>query len=164
MDRQPGPLSTTPYLGSGFGSSLRNFLPGWQAVRLRDDFRAGLEDWVGPSGAGLDWSREGGLIRPGKLRRWEPSLKFADYQLEFEGRIERKAMGWTFRSGSLENYYATKIGVSGAGASARAEVVRYVALGGKEFDRTQLPLPMCGDLTSSPQSTDGSSTVGAIPV
>ena len=126
---------------TGFGSSLRNVLPGWQPVRLRDDFRAGLKDWVGSAGAGLDWSREGNLVRPGKLRLWGPSLKLADYQLEFEGRIERKAMGWTFRSGSLQDYYATKISVSGPGASARAEIVRYVVLGGKQFDRIQLPLP-----------------------
>jgi hypothetical protein len=126
---------------TGFGSSLRNVLPGWQPVRLSEDFRAGLKDWVGSAGAGLDWSREGNLVRPGKLRLLGPSLRLTDYQFEFEGQIERRAMGWTFRSGNLENYYATKIRVSGPRASARAEIVRYVVLGGKEFDRIQMPLP-----------------------
>lgn len=126
---------------TGIGSSLRDLLPGWQAVRLRDDFHAGLREWVGSSGSALDWSREGSLVRPGKLRLWGPSLKLADYQLEFEGQIERKAMGWTFRSGNLENYYATKISLTGSGASPRAEIVRYVVLNGKVYDRIQLPLP-----------------------
>jgi hypothetical protein len=127
---------------TGFGSSLRSTLPGWQAVRLRDDFRAGLGDWVGSAGSALDWSREGSLIRPGKLRLWGPSLKLADYQVEFEGQIERRAMGWTFRSNDLENYYATKLSLTGSGPSPRAEIVRYVVLDGKVYDRIELPLPL----------------------
>jgi len=124
---------------SGVASSLRSTLPGWQVVRLRDDFDSGLRDWVGSVGSSLGWTREGGAVRPGKLRLWAPSLKLADYQLEFEGQIEQKAMSWTFRSGDLENYYATKISV--ARPAPRAAIVRYVVLDGKEYDRIELPLP-----------------------
>ncbi len=127
---------------SAAGSPLRSILPGWQDVRLRDDFNSGLRDWKGSAGASQDWAREGSTVRPGKLRLWEPSLKLTDYQLEFEGQIERKALGWTFRSGNLENYYATKINVPRSRPAQRAEIVRYVVLDGKEFDRVQLPLPL----------------------
>ena len=89
----------------------------------------------------LDWTREGSAIRPGRLRLWAPSLKLADYQFEFEGQIEQKAMSWTFRSGDLGNYYATKISVASAAPAPRAAIVRYVVLGGKECDRIELPLP-----------------------
>jgi hypothetical protein len=126
---------------TGVGSSLRSVLPGWQAVRLRDDFRAGLRDWGGAAGSALDWTREDGVVRPGRLRLWTPSLKLTDYHLEFEGEIERKSMGWTFRSGNVGNYYASKINVSRPGPAPRLEIVRYVVLDGKEFDRIQLPLP-----------------------
>jgi hypothetical protein len=126
---------------TALGRTLRNALPGYRAVRLRDDFHAGLKDWIGSAEAALDWSREGSLVRPGKLRLWGPSLKLADYQLEFEGEIERKAMGWTFRSGNLENYYATKISLTRPGPLPRADIIRYVVLDGKEYDRVQLPLP-----------------------
>ncbi len=126
---------------SGFGSSLRNVLPGWQDVRLRDDFRTGLREWVSAVGTPMDWSRGDGAIRPGRLRLWRPSLNLADYQLEFEGGIERKAMGWTFRSGNVNNYYASKLAVSGSGAAQRMEIIRYVVLDGKTYDRIQLPLP-----------------------
>jgi hypothetical protein len=108
-------------------------------VRLRDDFDSGLRDWVGSAGSSMGWTREGGAVRPGKLRLWAPSLKLADYQLEFEGQIEQKAMSWTFRSGNLENYYATKISVTRP--APRAAIVRYVVLDGKEHDRIELPLP-----------------------
>lgn len=126
--------------GSGVGSSLRSALPGWQIVRLRDDFNSGLQDWVG-AGSAVDWSREGSAIRPGRLRLWAPSLKLADYQFEFEGQIEQKAMSWTFRSGDLGNYYATKISMASPAPAPRAAIVRYVVLGGKESDRIELPLP-----------------------
>jgi len=126
---------------SGVGSSLRRTLPGWQVVQLRDDFDSGLRDWVGSAGSALAWTRQGGAVRPGKLRLWAPSLKLADYQLEFEGRIEQKAMSWTFRSGDLENYYATKISVAHPAPAPRAAIIRYVVLDGKECDRIELPLP-----------------------
>jgi hypothetical protein len=126
---------------SGVGGSLRSTLPGWQVVRLRDDFDSGLRDWVGSTGSALDWTRAGGAVRPGKLRLWAPSLKLDDYQLEFEGQIEQKAMSWTFRSGNLENYYATKISVAHPAPVPRVAIVRYVVLDGKECERIELPLP-----------------------
>jgi hypothetical protein len=125
---------------SGIGSSLRSTLPGWQIVRLREDFDSGLRDWVG-AGSALDWTREGSAIRPGRLRLWAPSLKLADYQFEFEGQIEQKAMSWTFRSGDLGNYYATKLSMASPAPAPRAAIVRYVVLNGKERDRIELPLP-----------------------
>jgi hypothetical protein len=126
---------------SGVASSLRSTLPGWQMVRLRDNFDSSLRDWVGPAGSAPDWTRVGGAVRPGKLRLWAPSLKLADYQLEFEGQIEQQAISWTFRSGDLDNYYATKIRVAHPVAAPRAAIIRYVVLNGKEYDRIELPLP-----------------------
>ena len=76
--------------------SLRKAIPIRPSVRLRDDFSHGLKEWVG--GVDVDWARSAGMLRPGKLRLWKPSMKLSDYELEFEGAIERKAMGWTYRS------------------------------------------------------------------
>ncbi|MBI4876918.1 MAG: hypothetical protein HY822_19955 [Acidobacteria bacterium] len=127
---------------SGLARSLRGILPNWTAVRLRENFSAGLGDWTGSPGAGPDWTRQNGLVRPGRLRLWTPSLRLTDYQFEFRGQIEQKAIGWTFRSADLENYYAAKISVTRSGSARRAEIVRYVVLNGRQYDRVQLPLPL----------------------
>ncbi len=145
MAPKDGPMATAvinyTLPQTGFGSSLRSVLPGWQAVRLREDFTAGLRNWSGAAGSPMDWTRENGVIRPGRLRLWTPSLSLTDYQFEFEGGIDQKAMGWTFRSGSVRNYYASKLAVMGRGTEQRLEIVRYIVLDGKAYDRVQLPLP-----------------------
>jgi hypothetical protein len=118
------------------GSSvIRSVLPGWQAVRLREEFSGGLADWAGAAGTAMDWSRGSGKTRPGKLRLWTPSLNLADYQLEFEGAIEKKALGWTFRSGDLNNYYGSKLAVTRSGQATRLEIVRFVMMDGRQHDR-----------------------------
>ncbi len=127
---------------SGVKNSLRSLLPGWDAVHLRDDFQADLRDWIGSAGAMTDWNREADVVRPGKLRIWGPSLRLTDYNFEFEGQVERKSMSWAFRSNNLNNYYATKLSLGKAGSARRAELIHYVVIDGKEYDRVQFPLPL----------------------
>lgn len=115
---------------------------GTPPVELRQDFvTSSLRNWM-PSGSGPGWSFDNGLVRPGGLRIWKDSRDLSDYRFQFEGRIENTSINWAVRAGDHRNYYATKLMVSGRGASRSTELVRFSVIGGKETRRLRLPLPI----------------------
>jgi hypothetical protein len=119
--------------------SFTGFLRSQGAVKYTEDFAGNLADWTGPLKD--DWVRENGFVRPGKLRIWNPTQKMSDYQFEFAGQIEKKALGWAFRAADAKNYYGTKIVIAKPGPLPRAELVRYAVIDGATTLRTKLPLP-----------------------
>ncbi len=122
---------------------LKQLLPGAPTVDYTEDFRTGLEDWMGTVGnASTGWVRHAGKVELGRLRLWKPTLSMSNYQMVFQGEIETKAIGWAFRAADLENYYATKIAVPGPGGPPRPEIIRYVVVDGEKVDLVELPLPI----------------------
>ena len=118
---------------------------GLQTHRLRDNFSSGLKDWWGGPGSSAalsGWIMQPGVVRPGRLRLWSRSMEMVDYQFEFEGEIERKAMGWAFRAKDQGSYYATKIAAAKSGAAADARIVRMIMQKGVAVQRVQLPSPI----------------------
>ena len=116
-------------------------IPGMKPqVRLREDFSGGLRRWQG-SGTS-DWSFSNTGVKLGAMRIWEDSKNLTDYRLEFEGRIEKKSLGWAFRANDLHNYYASKINLSRTPGSRTAEIVRFSVLRGHDSKRIALPLPI----------------------
>ncbi len=105
-------------------------------MRLREDFTAGAE-LVGCGGSPMDgharmaYRREAAVV--------DSSLSLTDYQFELKAGIDQKAMGWTFRSGSVRNYYASKLG-SWAAVRSTAGDRRYIVLEAG-LRRVQLPCP-----------------------
>ena len=139
-------LSYMPPTDALRGKLIRT-LPGKPSTTLRDDFRLGLRNWtaMGESAASAvsdGWSYSAGVMRLGHMRLWKPTLEMGDYQFEFEGQVEKKAMGWVFRASNSGNYYGTKITASNPGQQQRAEVVRYVMQNGHELRRLRLPIPI----------------------
>jgi len=133
------PVSTS----SGLSSALRSAIRGRATVKFEDNFRAGLGAWTGNDKVrSKDWSFDQAGLKPGKLRLWTPSIKMADYQMEFLGQIERKSMGWAYRAADVQNYYATKITIMKPGPLPSADLVRFAVVNGKEDSRVHLPLPM----------------------
>jgi len=118
--------------------TIRSWLPDSPKINLRQDFNVGLGEWLGGT-ATPDLTP--GSLRTENLRLWRPSLRLADYQMEFQAAIERKALGWAFRATDLHNYYGTKITVSGKEGS-RAEIERFVMVAGHETERVRLPIPV----------------------
>jgi hypothetical protein len=115
---------------------------GTPPVELRQEFvTSSLRNWL-PAGSGPGWSFDNGLVRPGALRIWKDSRDLSDYRFQFEGRIESTSINWAVRAGDHRNYYATKLMVSGRGASRATELVRFSVVGGKETRRLRLPLPI----------------------
>jgi len=133
-------------------SGLRDLMPARPPIHLKEDFKGSVDNWLGaplsaamarsPNLRDLGWNFDNGMVRPGRLRIWQPSVDLADYKMEFEGTIEKRAMSWTYRSVNLDNYYASKIVVRKPGPIPTLEIVRYAMLDGKEDGRARFPLPM----------------------
>jgi hypothetical protein len=132
-------IPSADHLQGVFGKAIL----GLQTHRVREDFRSGIKDWwggPGSSGTLSGWTTQVGAVRPGRLRLWSRSMAMVDYQLEFEGEIEQKAMGWAFRAQDHGNYYATKIAAARPASDAR--IVRMVMQNGVVVNKVQLPSPV----------------------
>ena len=156
----PGPsvrqgISWEPLVKQGFferaGSAVSEVVRSRAPITLHHDFSSGLSDWttVAMQGGGkVDDPRDWGpgsrpqLIAPGSLRLWARSVTLQNYQMEFQGQIDKRSLSWAFRASDSANYYATKVMITRPGPLPNASLVRYVMLGGREFDRVQLPLPV----------------------
>jgi hypothetical protein len=130
------------------GAFVRNRAP----VTLHHDFRSGMDEWVTVALSGAskvddphDWKTPGArpsIVAPGSLRLWSRSTLLRNYQMEFEGQIERRSLSWAFRATNPANYYASKIEITRPGPQPNADLIHYVMLNGREQDRVQLPLPV----------------------
>jgi len=131
--------------GDALGSLVRSSAP----VTLRHDFKTGLGDWVTSNirpvretTRGITSSVAPDIVTPGSLRLWKRSTTLANYELEFQGQIEKRSLSWAFRASDEKNYYATKLVMTKPGPSPNAGLVRYAVMNGRELDRIQLPLPL----------------------
>ena len=129
------------------GSFVRDRAP----VTLHHDFHTGLNEWVTVALSTTshvddphDWKTPASpsVVEPGSLRLWSRSTPLHNYQMEFQGQIERKSLSWAFRASNPANYYAAKIQITRPGPQPNADLVHYVMLNGHESDRIQLPLPL----------------------
>jgi hypothetical protein len=140
--QQPMPPQSYLPPSGALGDRIFRALPGKPSVSMREDFQRGLRNWMALDGSSRDgWTYGGGWMKPGSLRLWKPTLQLSDYQFEFEGQIEKKAMNWAFRATDQGNFYGAKLAVGGS-ASQRAELVRTIRVAGHEHRRTRLPIPL----------------------
>ena len=113
------------------------------AVLYADDFRSGLDAWESRSNLTRSWSYDvAGFVRPGPLAIFKPTVDLTDYNFEFLGEIDQKALGWAFRAEDLNNYYAMKFVVVKPGPLPLVHMVRYAVINGKEGPHIDKPLPM----------------------
>jgi len=132
---------------NSIGEMVRDSAP----VTLHHDFRGGLSDWTTAAlkaGSQVDdphdWKIPAAatLVAPGSLRIWTRSTSLQNYQMEFQGQIEKRSLSWAFRASNAANYYAAKIVITKPGSLPNAGLIHYAMLNGHEFDRVQLPLPL----------------------
>jgi hypothetical protein len=65
---------------------------------------------VGEQGWSTEWASDAaGSRRARQLTIYRPSAGMTDYQFQFVGQIESKALGWIFRQMDTKNYYGMKI-------------------------------------------------------
>ena len=132
---------------SSIGELVRESAP----VTLHHDFSLGLTDWTTAALKTTsnvddphDWKIPTAptLVAPGSLRIWNRSTTMQNYQMEFQGEIEKRSLSWAFRATNAANYYAAKIVITKPGPLPNAGLIHYAMLNGHEFDRVQLPLPV----------------------
>jgi hypothetical protein len=133
------------------GNSLSELIRSSAPVTLHHDFRSGLAEWTTAAlqvGSKVDdphdWKipNAPSVVPPGSLRLWNRSVALQNYQMEFEGQIEKRSLSWAFRASNAANYYAAKIVITKPGPLPNAGLIRYAMLNGRETDRVQLPLPV----------------------
>ena len=108
------------------------------AVALSEDFRSGLEDWQMQGDQSAAWSFDSnGFVRPGELALYRPSLRLSDYDLQFLGLIDKKALSFVARAQDFRNYYVIKLVVLKPGPLPTIGVTRYAVIDGKAQHRVR---------------------------
>jgi hypothetical protein len=106
------------------------------AIALDEDFRAGLDDWTSRGGT-TEWTFDAtGFVRPGPLALYRPSVDLTDYQFQFLGMIDKKALSWVVRAADFDDYYVVKLVVLKPGPVPTIGVTRYAVIHGVAQDRS----------------------------
>jgi len=113
------------------------------AVKMADDFRAGLGAWQGAPGWAQSWTyTDASFVSPGALALYKPSLEMRDYVFAFLGQIDRRSLNWVVRARDGNNYVAMRIVLTKGGPVPAASLIRYAVINGKMERQTTLPLPV----------------------
>jgi hypothetical protein len=122
-------------LGDGIRAqfvNVRNSVAQRAAVALNEDFRSGLDEWQTRGDLSTGWSfDENGFVKPGTLALYRPSLGLRDYDFEFLGLIDKKALSWVVRAKDFDNYYVVKLVVTKAGPIPTMGITRYAVIDGQ---------------------------------
>jgi hypothetical protein len=122
---------------------VRQTLENRAAIALDEDFRSGLDNWVSPGGSTTEWTfDQSGFVQPGPLALYRPSVMLADYQLQFMGLVDKKAMSWVVRAADFENFYVVKLEIVKPGAIPTMGLTRYAVINGKAQDRHDVNIPL----------------------
>jgi len=125
---------------SHFGG-LRQTLAERAGVELNEDFRSGMEDWKTETDPATAFSfDQTGFVRPSGMALYQPSLGLKDYDLQFLGMIDQKALSWVVRARDFRNYYAVKLVVVKPGPMPVLNLVRYPVINGRVGRRIERPV------------------------
>ena len=117
-------------------------------LNLFEDFRHGLDSWDGLQPIGRTWSYDpSGLVIPGELSLFKPSMQLTDYDVETWAEIVNKGFSLVFRASGPRSYHALRFTSQGSGAAASIAVERYTIIGGNPSPRYPLhyPIPVWKD-------------------
>jgi hypothetical protein len=122
---------------------------GWTHPPVTEYFQSGLDGWISATvhsggvarrfGSG-DWSISTNGADPGALRLWKASLDLTDYDINFRGRINVRALGWVFRATDAGSFYGIKLLAAPPGGES-SYLQRLRRSWGGEVERSQSPMP-----------------------
>ena len=108
-----------------------------------EDFRSGLDAWSSGKESNIKWAYDSmGFVKPGDLAIFRPTLQAADYEVDFEGNVEQRALGFVFRARDAMNYQAVKFVITKAGPFPEMHIVRYTVINGREGPKKETPVPV----------------------
>ncbi len=113
------------------------------AVTFNDDFRASLNQWRSRGKTTPLWpSDEAGFVQPGQLALYQPTVGLSDYEMQFLGLIDKKALSWVVRATDFGNYYVVKLVVEKQGPLPTIGVTRYAVINGNARQPTHTIVPV----------------------
>jgi len=129
--------------GSAVGDVIRSSAP----VTLHQDLHSGFGDWATLALHDTVDDPRKSLSAPdvsklASLRLWTKSVDLQNYQMEFQGQMEKRSLSWAFRASDQNNYYATKLVITKPGPSPNASLLRFVMMNGHEFDPITEAIPV----------------------
>jgi hypothetical protein len=129
---------------SAQNQSLAAFLASRATVDVGDDFRSGLSQWAGEANWSKSWSYDDiGLLHPGDLALLQNTQGLSNYRFEFEGEIEKHALGWVYRASDTRNYYAAKlVAIRHGNNPPTLALERWTVIHGRGGPHLKLPLPV----------------------
>jgi hypothetical protein len=134
-------VSCTAYLGWG---TKTNKLP---SVAPKAADAPGPSIMVGEGGWVEGWAGDPAGVHVGRqITIYRPSLKLADYRVEFQGQIDTSSIGWVFRAADPENYYAMKLSQVSGGLAPKLALFKYLVANGRQTQVGRVPI----DLTLGP--------------
>jgi hypothetical protein len=132
--------------GARFSQAFSNFQQAVSeraAVALDEDFRSGLDQWISRGGEPVAWSYDAtGFVLPVNLALYSPSTELTDYEMQFLGMIDKKAMSWVVRAADFDNYYVIKLSVLKPGPVPEIGITRYAVIDGQAMDRADTVVPI----------------------
>jgi hypothetical protein len=112
-------------------------------VALNEEFRMGLDDWHTRGDLAAGWSFDrNGFVKPVALAFYKPSMSLTDYDAQFLGLIDKKALSFVARAKDFDNYYVIKINITKPGPIPSIGVTRYAVVNGTPQDRVDTAVPV----------------------
>lgn len=111
------------------------------SIHLEEDFSAGLSMWEGDGNWARSWYYDkSGVVRPGRMAIYQPSIPMEDYQFVLTAAVERRSISWMVRATNLRNYVAARLNIAGSGSDQRLSFERWTVKDGRVTRRQVLPL------------------------
>jgi len=131
MIRSSTPITLRQTFSAGSLKDATLSAKDWATLRLAssgkiDDPR----DWLGKSRSNLS-----------SLKLWKSSANLHNYQIEFQGTLEKSSLSWAYRASENGDHYGAKLSIIRPGPLPNAGLLRYSMVNGHESDRLQLPVP-----------------------
>jgi len=129
---KPGMLAR---VGDAISEVVRSSAP----VTLHHDFNSGLGDWDTLALHNNIDDPRNTLTSPdipkvGTLRLWSKSVALQNYEMEFQGQVEKRSLSWAVRASDQNNYYGTKLMITRPGVSPNASIIHFTIMNGHEVD------------------------------
>ncbi|MGD0435853.1 MAG: hypothetical protein ABSB86_05280 [Bryobacteraceae bacterium] len=130
-------VSCTAYLGWGTKSKVLPLTAPVAADAPGPSIMVGeggwVEGWAGDP-VGERFARQ--------ITIYRPSLKLADYRVEFQGQIDSNSIGWVFRAADPEDYYAMKLAQVSGGLSPKLALFKYLVSKGRQTQVGRVPIEL----------------------
>jgi hypothetical protein len=139
----PPAISLDPGLKPGIleraGGAVSEIIRSSAPVTLHEDLHGGFGDWATLALHNTVDDPRKSLSTPdiaslGSLRLWTKSVALQNYQMEFQGQVEKRSLSWAVRASDQNNYYATKLVITKPGPAPNASLIHKTIMNGREYE------------------------------